>query len=217
MQMVQQPLDGFPGFSVEYDQDKNPLFKSILLEGLGKINSVAEGQVLLAKIANAKPAFRGEFPPGVNVKCIPQQMIYTQKFYKPVTEVNPDDRSETTVGMVARPILEVDLDRPGSRFTMGSGSGNQGMDEVARHDSTGCVCIMRFTNAQAVTSKGESAPAFIVLAHELIHSWHDLEGIALIGPAEEEWTTGIGKYAASNLTENSLRRAFKLPLRERYF
>jgi hypothetical protein len=55
-------LPGFRGIAVEYDQNRNPFFKAIVLENLRRIGSVAPGRVLLNEIANAVPWFRGDFP-----------------------------------------------------------------------------------------------------------------------------------------------------------
>jgi hypothetical protein len=218
MLLVQEKLQEFPAFYVEYDQHEVPFFKATLLEYLRKINGVAEGRTLLAKIAQATPAVRNDFPPGVNVKCVPQRMYYTAFGVNTLLSRGADN---SVVSITARPILELDVDvnRGGvCRFkNWSTGSQNVGRDPVAGGGGGGCVCLMRFANGQAITKFGETAPAFIVLAHELIHSWHHLYGIAKDGRAEEEWTTGIGEYTNSPMTENAFRRAFRLSPRERYY
>jgi hypothetical protein len=67
-----------------------------------------------------------------------------------------------------------------------------------------------------MTTKGEKTDPYIVLAHELIHSLHCLEGTSA-NTDEELWTTGIDKYANNQMSENAFRTAFGLPLRTQYY
>jgi hypothetical protein len=69
-------------------------------------------------------------------------------------------------------------------------------------------------------------PSWIALAHELIHAWHHLGGnqyaeeINVSGTGikrEELWTTGIGPYANTRISENALRQEAGLPLRAHYY
>ncbi len=76
---------------------------------------------------------------------------------------------------------------------------------------------MRFTNVQVVTRRGEKAEPYVVLAHELIHSLHCLQGIKMDGRDEELWTTGLGKYENNPMSENVFRAQFGLAKRQRYF
>jgi hypothetical protein len=49
-------------------------------------------------------------------------------------------------------------------------------------------------------------PAFIGLAHELIHCMHNVEGVKKPGYDEEErFTVGIGPYVAEIISENTIR------------
>ena len=73
------------------------------------------------------------------------------------------------------------------------------------------------SNAQIITSKGEEAHPYIVLAHELIHSLHCLEGTKVDSADEELSTTGLGKFADNPMTENKFRAAFGLALRTQYY
>ena len=68
-----------------------------------------------------------------------------------------------------------------------------------------------------ITNRGEPADPFIVLAHELIHALHFLQGIQIDGQDEERWTTGIGIYERNPMSENAFRSQFGLPLRVNYF
>lgn len=73
------------------------------------------------------------------------------------------------------------------------------------------------------TDIGGRFPAFVVLAHELVHALHTLSGDwikhddprkqALI---EEARTVGAGKYANTRISENAIRREHGLPLRTFY-
>lgn len=71
---------------------------------------------------------------------------------------------------------------------------------------------------------GLSTPAFIALAHELVHALHSLSGDflkpyswaddgALI---EEARTVGIGPFAKTRICENTIRKEHGLPLRTYY-
>jgi hypothetical protein len=103
----------------------------------------------------------------------------------------------------------------GLPFWISKGSHNESMDQEHRHNGWGSVCTLRYGNAQTITNTGErNIPPFIVLAHELIHALHCLKGIAeRNGTKEENWTRGVGSYADSALTENTLRVAFGLARR----
>jgi hypothetical protein len=115
------------------------------------------------------------------------------------------------------PNLQVDLDCTLYPFSILGGSGNVPTDLVARCDGTGCVCIMEFSNVQIITTKFEKTEPYIVLAHELIHSLHCLQGISADRREDEELgTTGNGQYADQPLTENAFRSAFGLPPRIAY-
>jgi hypothetical protein len=48
-----------------------------------------------------------------------------------------------------------------------------------------------------------------VLAHELIHSLHCLNGVQA-GENEELWTTGLGAYADEPMSEQKFRAAFAI-------
>lgn len=60
-------------------------------------------------------------------------------------------------------------------------------------------------------------PAFVGLAHELIHAYHYTNGLAMSDPVkEEEFTVGLIPYATSDYTENKIRVEHNLPPRESY-
>ena len=206
MAEVIEKLADFAGFACKYELSKNPFFKPIVVENLRKLKATAAGKSLLSEIAVAAPRKRGDFPTGVNVICVPIAISFTQSGYKREVMYGLDHKA-TTTGMSP----------PGCPFWMAGGSSNEAVDQMAAGDGSGTVCLMRFSNVQVKTSKGETAHPFVVLAHELIHSLHCLQGIRMDGKDEELWTTGIGKYANNPMSENAFRGQFGLPLRNAYF
>jgi hypothetical protein len=71
---------------------------------------------------------------------------------------------------------------------------------------------------------GVQTPAFIALAHELVHALHSLSGDFLKpyswatdgALTEEARTVGIGPYAHGRITENAIRKEHGLPMRTYY-
>lgn len=73
-------------------------------------------------------------------------------------------------------------------------------------------------------------PSYIALAHELIHAWHwlsgnwdnTLKGVSAVSNLdvrtlkEEAYTIGAGTYKNTRISENSIRKEHKLPLRSHY-
>lgn len=214
MTEILEVLADFPGFAVKYDTSKKPFFKINVVESLRKLKEVAAGKSLLSEIAAAKPAYRGDFPPGINVICVPTSIEFTQSGFKRDV-VYGDHGSSTTIGMT-----KTDDQRfapAGCPFWLAGGSSNDSVDKTAAGNSQGSVCYLNYTNAQIMTRKGEPANAYIVMAHELIHSLHALQGITMDGKDEELWTTGLGVYDKNPLSENAFRSQFGLPLRNAYF
>lgn len=207
-----QPLPDFPGFGVLYDPTKNPFFRPIIVENLRKLKTVGPGKSLLSQIEQARPTARHIFPQGINVVCKPQVMTFNQSG-KSVIKTNHAGGKVTLDGM--RDSLNPAHSPPGCPFWKVGGSCNQAIDQERADDTTGTVCWMFFTNVEILTSKGEKADPFIVLAHELIHSLHCLLGIR-DKKDEEIWTTGIGKYSDNPMSENAFRSAFGQPLRTAY-
>jgi len=211
---VTDRLADFPGFGVRYDTGKNPYFKAIMVENLRKLQQVDVGKTLLSSIGGAAPRARGEFPQNVNVLCVPTEISFVQKGHK-LDVVYGAGGSRTVTGMSKS-------DRPayspeGCPFWIDGGSSNAAVDQMAATDGTGSVCFMRFHNAQVMTRKGESTHPYIVLAHELIHSLHCLQGIKKDGKDEELWTTGLGQFTDESMSENAFRSAFGVAPRNQYF
>ncbi|WP_459089622.1 M91 family zinc metallopeptidase [Mesorhizobium sp. A556] len=220
MPIVSNKLPEFPGFAVRYDSSTKPFFQSMVLEDLRRINSKPIGEKLLEDIAVARPRARTAgaasnteaqaivFEAGVNVVTVPTSMEYTQSGYK---------MGFTGVGVLKslKPSTAASHNIKDCPYHPAGGSCAQAADITAAGNGTGSVSIMKYTNAQILTGKGEATYSFVVLAHELIHSLHHLTGTRRDN-VEEDWTTGIGVYAAEPMTENAVRAAFGLKLREKY-
>ena len=214
MAEIVQPLADFPGFAVLYDPTANPFFRPIIVENLRKLKSVAVGKSLLSSIAAAEPRSRDIFPVGINVMCKPTKMNFTQSGFKREV-LYGDGGKQTVTGM--SPDARPQFSPQGCPFWMAGGSANEACDTKAATNTQGSVCYMHFSNVQVMTRKGEKADPYIVLAHELVHSLHCLQGITMDGKDEELWTTGIGKYSNNSMSENAFRSAFGCPPRNTYF
>jgi hypothetical protein len=180
-------------------------------DALAKISSTVTGGTLLQLIGSSRPQFRSDFPKGVNIIITPQQdRTYVQSGHS---------RQWTGNGMERTLITNThpQMNHVGHDFWYaGSGSCNAGLDPTkAEQRGVGTVCKMYYDSSQMLTSKGESTLPFIVLAHELIHSYHCLNGIKKPND-EEEWTTGIGQFRWEPFTENQIRLEAGLPMRESY-
>lgn len=221
MPVVNQKLPEFPGFAVQYDPSAKPFFVSMVLEDMRKIASKDIGKSLLKSIADARPRARSappsaneaaraiEFPEGVNVVIVPTTMTYTQSGYK--MAYAPGSGTNKTMQPSAHPSHNVE----GCPYYPSGGSVAEAADIMAAGDGTGTVSIMKYTNAQITTAKGEATLPFIVLAHELIHSLHHVTGTRR-DSGEEDWTTGIGLFADNPMSENAFRKAFGIKPREKY-
>lgn len=212
MPEITELLQTFPGVAVKYDTAANPFFRPIVIESLTRIASCAAGQTLLDNIGKARPTSRGDFDAGINVAVVPQAVSFVQSGHKQAwasgggmaktLQASPDPRHVAPKGCP---------------FYLLGGSQNASKDPTAAGNGSGSVCTMYYTNVQVITSKGEASFPYIVLAHELIHSYHCLTGIRKDGPDEELWTTGIGKFKDEKLSENAIRQQLGLKLRTEYF
>jgi hypothetical protein len=73
-----------------------------------------------------------------------------------------------------------------------------------------------FWNPNVITTPDGSRPAFIGLAHELIHARRNLLGVAAKDwAAEEERTVGLN-FTGDDVTENAIRAEHGLPARVSY-
>ena len=210
----------FEGISIEYLEEETPFFAVGVNEALTLIASKELGAKLLKLIADARPqggTWGATVPPKTNVLIKPQSnRKFMQSGFKPdwlpgavagPNGIVPKD------GMTATPSASYNVD--GRPFTyLGAGSCNAGNDTSCNADSRGTLCELYFDSAQMMTSSGVVTLPFIVLAHELIHSYHNLYGI--VKSDEEKWTTGIAPFADEEMSENGFRKAFGLPRRDSY-
>jgi len=74
------------------------------------------------------------------------------------------------------------------------------------------------TRTYSPKTNPDDSPGYIVLGHELIHSFRMMIGKRLVhnGWEEEAMTSGIWQFSRWNYTENSLRGEAGLPLRNTY-
>ncbi len=221
MSAVNSKLPDFPGFAVQYNPKDKPYFRSMVVEDLRRIATKEIGRELLKRIANARPRARSaranasaelkaiKFSKGINVVVIPSAVQFTQSGQK---------MAYTGVGMQQslQPSAAAHHNIEGCPFHIAGGSSAEAVDPTADSDGTGTVSLMRYTNAQIITSKGESTSSFIVLAHELIHSLHHVTGTTK-NDGEELWTTGLGIYSNELMSENAFRKMFGLAPRVDYY
>lgn len=117
--------------------------------------------------------------------------------------------------------------RIGDRFAVARTVGRRQMRFAGR----GSACKIRMHNgpgSEEIYSNlcGIRTPVWVALAHELIHAFHQLSGTTYSDEVqvpnghnvrrEEMWTTGLGVYASTRLSENAIRAAAGLPQRPYY-
>src|SRR4051812_31155132 len=145
MAEVLEVLPDFDGFAVKYDPNKNPFFRAIIVENLRKLATVSAGKSLLSSIATARPRSRGDFPPSVNVVCVPTHINFTQSGFKRDVMYGQGG-SQTITGMT--PSDRPQFSPQGCPFWIAGGSSNEAVDQMATSNATGTVCKMRFSNVQ---------------------------------------------------------------------
>lgn len=220
----------FEGISIEYAEDESPFFAVGVNEALAMISSKELGQKLLKLIADARPqggTWGATVPPNTRVLIRPaKNRNYIQVGFKSVFIVKDGEPDKKSIEVVPggpnwpyAPGPKPPGGAPETRdfYYKGDGSCNKGNDASCAADKRGTCCELSFDSTQIMTSKGVSTSPFIVLAHELIHSYHNLYGIVKgDGLEEERCTTGIAPYHDDEFTENAFRKAFGLPLRDSY-
>jgi hypothetical protein len=105
-----------------------------------------------------------------------------------------------------------------------------GSQMVGDKKVTGSSCTVSYINtalepgieALKTTALGVRTPAWVSLAHELIHGFHLMSGDAELTSVkgvvrEELYTTGVGVYANTRISDNAIRKAAGLPLRPCYY
>jgi hypothetical protein len=85
---------------------------------------------------------------------------------------------------------------------------------------SGIACFNPFINYDVVLDLPVPTPAFVSLAHELVHALHSLSGDwiwhddhAKAKMIDEARAVGAGKYARTRISENAIRREHGLALR----
>jgi hypothetical protein len=99
-----------------------------------------------------------------------------------------------------------------------------------RKTAKGYSSVVRYINqaldpkidVKKTTQFGVMTPAWISLAHELIHAFHNISGNAYPERVddvkrEELYTTGVGPYKNTRISENAIRKEHGFPLRPHYY
>lgn len=120
------------------------------------------------------------------------------------------------------------IKRPNSAGTIGrpgeeGGSKCAPVSELNAKNGQGSASAVYWNpNIWYVPGRG-SRPAFIGLAHELVHAWHNAHGTKRGNYDEEEmFTVGLGQYmvpdpvVGNNITENAIRLEHNVPIRHEY-
>ena len=195
-------------------------FHGSVAADLARIESRPVGKALLRAINRSHPSVRHVthftdrnpetsevvFDQGVKVVIIPKPMNYIQSGYR--LGFGPG----STVRDVLEPSFNPAHSPPGRRFYRADGCNTEAADVNASGDGSGSVAIVRYSNAHMDVVGGVVTPSFIVLAHELIHALHFLEGVR--DPVDEEnLTRGIGVHSRLAITERAIRDEWGLPAR----
>ncbi len=234
MSTVNTVLPEFRGFAVQYDPTIKPYFMTSVIEQLRIIVSKPLGKELLDDIADAQPIHRTagsgsddlkdiQFPLGINVVVVPAMgkdavQLSQSGFklgYRPGTAIKdvlvPSDNAFHNA-TYKRSDGQVELC---SYHADEGGSNAEAFNKQHSSDGQGTVSVMKFTNAQIMTRKGEPALPFMVLAHELIHCLHHVTGTTF-NLNEEPRTVGFPPYDTEKYTEQKFRAAFNKDARKTY-
>jgi hypothetical protein len=217
-------VKSIPGekIAVKYDNQKDPFFEVKVKDSISNIARFQVGKDLLQAIQNANPEYTGQpgvFPTGVNILIIPtdeKMTLYSPNFHKPTdTGVDGTDYSNGIFNDQKDQFFQI---RPNATYyRTGAEIKHASKDTIAGGNGKGTVAVVYFSNARQRLSSGLANPAFIGLAHELIHALHSLNGEKKPTTEEEEnRTVGLGKYAKEKFCENSFRKAARLSRRLHY-
>lgn len=182
----------YPKISVEAG-DGDLYYASNVNQALDHINGKPVGKALLEAIAGASPAHSaGE----ANVVIFsPANREFTQSGY-----------SHPMFGQM------VGEGKVGAMTPRGAADNyNDPDNRPAAEGGGGSSCRVRWNSTiHPPAAGGMLPPAFICLAHELVHSMHALEGTTRTGdspdgPTEELYTVGLGEFADEAICENTIR------------
>lgn len=118
--------------------------------------------------------------------------------------------------------FKVKIMRPNVTATIGAPGLEGGSRAVAYNELDGraggagtkAAC---YWNPNIYNTPGGARPAYIALAHELIHCYHYTNGLAQAGyQQEEEFTVGLGPHIMAAITENRIRLEHNVPIRHVY-
>lgn len=114
---------------------------------------------------------------------------------------------------ILRPAVVGTIGKPGQE----GGSRAVAFNELAgRQGGPGCKAAC-YWNPNIFNTPNGARPAFIGLAHELIHCYHYTNGLAKSTYDEEEqFTVGLADYADSPITENKIREEHGVVARTQY-
>jgi len=178
----------YPFIKVFNDGVLNPTFPLTVIEALGQINSKPVGAKLLKAIADSKVKAGAD---GWKVRI---------------------SRSNATIHVViGQPGQE-----GGSKAAGADESKAKIVDEGTAKSGAGtrAYCVW---NPNIFNTPNGARPAFIGLAHELIHCYHMVTGTMKHGyDDEEKFTVGLDPHAAQEITENAIRREHTVPMRTQY-
>ena len=208
-----------PTIYVDYDETKNPFFEKIVSEALDAIAKHPVGKQLLKEISLVKP-------PGAEAYNV---AVYSATGAGGLGRADMNDARFDKMGQL-KPGCAADK---WMGLTVGGGVGSVAgaLNRPNAENKIGSRVRVRYNDKDLYLAKeGDKQiliPAFIPLAHELIHALHALNGNliprnqkTLVGKdqivAEEARTTGLGNYAAEKITENAIRAEWKFPLRKTY-
>lgn len=199
----------FPGIAFDYNEKAQPFFKALVKENLKKICLLAHGKAILKAIADANPAFKSNFPTGVNVIIQP-----------PLERIWISPGMNKSGSMLDQGKYNSFMQEGGvgkSIPTMASKTSAEEQNKPAAQGGTGSVCRLYYSNNEIITATGEWLPPHITMGHELIHCVHGLYGVMKADNKEEEWETVGIKGFGGTYTENQLRAEANIPLRTKYF
>jgi len=202
-------LPDYAGICICYEKTAHPFFEVAVLEALSRIKATRTGAELLRLIGETTPSFKGDatFPSGMKVMIVPvADSKVMPRGYKTLFGHHTFDQALYDADQ--RPL------RP--KGTTGETVHIASSQAAASKAGEGTVVTIQFTNVINHTTKGEFAPACVMLAHELIHAYHALSGNKKDGPDEELFTVGLGEFSGERISENKIRGDLRLEPRKEY-
>jgi hypothetical protein len=140
-----------------------------------------------------------------------------KKLLKAISKSNVSTSTARTFKVkIVRPTVTGDISKPGAE----GGSRAVAFNELAAEGGGGCASACYWNpNIYSVPAPSGAGvrPAFIGLAHELIHCMHNAEGTKKHAYMDEEnFTVGLESYANEAICENTVRKEHGLSARLSY-